>query len=125
MECVICMGRGGGEGEGGGGRGGERGGERGRGVGEERVKGGGEEREGALGGGDQRGGGGTEEDGGEREGREGGAGVEVVAVPSGFLWICRNMLLYHSLGLFTLWEEGQRVQRVNRYITQKGEGRGR
>ncbi len=27
-------------------------------------------------------------------------------IPSGFLWICLNMLLYQSLGLFTLWRKG-------------------
>lgn len=26
-----------------------------------------------------------------------------MSLPSGFLWICLNMLLYQSLGLFTLW----------------------
>lgn len=38
-------------------------------------------------------------------GRTGGGGE---SLPSGFLWICLNMLLYQSLGLFTLYGGGQR-----------------
>lgn len=53
--------------------------------------------------------------------RSGGAGA---SLPSGFLWICLNMLLYQSLGLFTLldkkrWEsaEGKHIFGVTLWNT--------
>ena len=43
-----------------------------------------------------------------RGGGGGGGGGGGASLPSGFLWICLNMLLYQSLGLFTLWYKKRR-----------------